>query len=213
MIFANVTRIKTYVTSFCQKSMETKIWGNCTKRPCMCPAPGLGLSIGSYWDESCLSCQAAVRWKQGRGEISPQNPRVTQPNLGFWLIFLICLSSQRLKRWKHRGVIMAWHDTHSVDSLWCAKGCLLDARREKPLEDVKQAILKVKPDIEVRSLLSVTGKNLPSFSRSQVDVFQQDLSQLNASRFSEMLEGRDVATLALWKDLWSIKDQIKCMEE
>jgi len=89
----------------------------------------------------------------------------------------------------------------------------LDARREKPLEDVKQAILKVKPDIEVRSLLSVTGKNLPSFSRSQVDVFQQDLSQLNASRFSEMLEGRDVATLALWKDLWSIKDQIKCMEE
>lgn len=89
----------------------------------------------------------------------------------------------------------------------------MDARREKPLEDVKQAILKVKPDIEVRSLLSVTGKNLPSFSRSQVDVFQQDLSQLNASRFSEMLEGRDVATLALWKDLWSIKDQIKCMEE
>ena len=89
----------------------------------------------------------------------------------------------------------------------------MDARREKPLEDVKQAILKVKPDIEVRSLLSVTGKNLPSFSRSQVDVFQQDLSQLNATRFSEMLEGRDVATLALWKDLWSIKDQIKCMEE
>eukprot|EP00434_Breviolum_minutum_P012377 symbB.v1.2.010902.t2/scaffold720.1/size169259/13 len=72
---------------------------------------------------------------------------------------------------------------------------VLVARREKPLEDVKQAILKVKPDIEVRSLLSVTGKNLPSFSRSQVDVFQQDLSQLNASRFSEMLEGRDVRLL------------------
>ena len=53
---------------------------------------------------------------------------------------------------------------------------VLVARREKPLEDVKQAILKVKPDIEV-------------------DVFQQDLSQLNASRFSEMLEGRDVRLL------------------
>ena len=84
----------------------------------------------------------------------------------------------------------------------------LDARREKPLEDVKEAILKVKPDIEVQLTAGHLKKILALFffrmlaeCRSnligdQVDVFHQDLSQLNASRFSEMLEGRDVTTLA-----------------
>lgn len=195
-----------------------KIWGNFTKRPCMCTPH---VQMRQAWAFQLghigmnLVLVARQLWDENKGGV--KFPPKIQGLLNltwvfdwfFWFVFQVSASKDE----KHRGVIMAWHDTHSVDSLWCAKGCLLDARREKPLEDVKQAILKVKPDIEVRSLLSVTGKNLPSFSRSQVDVFQQDLSQLNASRFSEMLEGRDVATLALWKDLWSIKDQIKCMEE
>lgn len=53
---------------------------------------------------------------------------------------------------------------------------ILVARRLKPLEDVKEALLKSKPNI-------------------QVDLFTQDLAQLNESRVAEMLEGREVRLL------------------
>lgn len=53
---------------------------------------------------------------------------------------------------------------------------VLVARRLKPLEDVKEALLKSKPNI-------------------QVDLVTQDLAQLNESRIAEMLEGREVRLL------------------
>ena len=75
-------------------------------------APGLGLSIGSYWDESCLSCQAAVRWTQGGVKFPQQIQGLLNLSWFFWLIswfvFQVMAVPQKMKTQRsHHG--MTWH--------------------------------------------------------------------------------------------------------